>query len=549
MAILKSAMRVAPILVLLLTMAMQSARAQISPGKLSKAHQDLEGVTNCSQCHESGSEISGSKCLTCHAEIKMQIDVKRGFHFENSRGSCITCHKEHLGRDSKITRFEETQFDHAKSGFPLTGKHASIKCEECHAEKNIRSSEVRKGLSVFPHKTFLGLDQRCISCHVDRHRGLVSADCQSCHSANAWAISTFDHSKTKFALAGKHATVECVKCHDGARKKGPTDPILFGAKSYSDCTPCHLSPHGPKLADKTCRSCHGVEGWTIVKSFNHSRTQFPLSGKHQNVPCVKCHTQMETKKGPAVNLATKEFRDCQPCHRSPHGPALSSQQCRSCHETATWSMRAPTTFNHSLTRFALDGKHSRVKCETCHVATGISTFATRYLLAFSKCSDCHSDYHKGQFVLNYGNDCAICHTVRGFKPSTFALDKHSAAKFPLTGSHAAVLCVACHTARNDTARADVQYTGISLDCESCHQEIHGGQFAISGKTSCVPCHSATGWRSLVFNHEVQSSFQLTGAHKGVPCSSCHKEEYFGGKKLVRYKPLASRCESCHRGVK
>ncbi len=549
MVILKRTIRIALLLGVVLALGVRELQAQISPGELSKAHQNLEGLSNCSQCHESGSGISGSKCLTCHAEIKKQIDAKHGFHFENSRSTCISCHREHLGKDSKITRFEETEFDHAKSGFPLTGKHASIRCEQCHTEKYIRSAEVQRGLSAFPHKTYLGLDRRCMSCHADRHRGSVSVDCQTCHNANTWSLAGFDHSKTKFALAGKHAAVECVGCHEGARKKGSTDPILFGARPFADCTPCHASPHGQKFADKSCRSCHSVGGWSFVRSFNHSQTQFPLTGKHVSIPCAKCHAQMESKKGPLVNFATKEFRDCQPCHPSPHGPGLSSRQCKSCHETSSWSLGPSTPFDHSLTRFALEGKHIGLKCETCHKPQLKSSFPSRYFLAFTKCSECHADYHRGQFASKYGNDCAICHTVGSFKPSTFTHAKHASTKLPLTGSHAAVPCVACHTARNDTGRADVEYTGLSAECESCHQDIHGGQFATGGETSCVPCHSPAGWRSLVFNHDVHSSFPLTGAHRGVPCRSCHKEERSGEKRFVRYKPLSSRCESCHQGVK
>jgi hypothetical protein len=53
----------------------------------------------------------------------------------------------------------------------------------------------------------------------------------------------------------------------------------------------------------------------------------------------------------------------------------------------------------------------------------------------------------------------------------------------------------------------------------------------------------------VFNHDVQSSFPLTGAHKGAPCRSCHKEERSGGQTIVRFKPLPSQCESCHQRAK
>jgi uncharacterized paraquat-inducible protein A len=100
----------------LMAVCAQVGYGQISPGPLSRAHGNLEGITNCVQCHESGSEISGAKCLTCHTEIKSQLDSKKGFHFANSTASCISCHKEHLGADARITRFDEKQFDHARSG-------------------------------------------------------------------------------------------------------------------------------------------------------------------------------------------------------------------------------------------------------------------------------------------------------------------------------------------------------------------------------------------------------------------------------------------------
>src|SRR5512135_879595 len=105
--------------------------AQISPGELSKAHQALEGISNCTQCHESGQGLSNEKCLACHLEIKGHIQRKHGYHFANASAPCVTCHKEHLGREAAITRFDELGFDHAKAGFVLTGKHGALKCAQC----------------------------------------------------------------------------------------------------------------------------------------------------------------------------------------------------------------------------------------------------------------------------------------------------------------------------------------------------------------------------------------------------------------------------------
>jgi hypothetical protein len=529
---------------------LQSVRAQISPGELSSAHQQLEGITNCAQCHESGKEISGAKCLSCHKEIKAQIEARHGFHYASAGSTCISCHKEHLGRSAMITRFDSNQFDHSKTGFLLKGKHGQVKCEECHSAKYIKSQDVIKTLGEHPRQTFLGLDRQCVACHTDRHQGSVSTNCESCHTVNAWTPATnFDHNKAKYTLVGKHKPVICAKCHEPGIKKGPTDPILFRTKSFADCTPCHASPHGSRFTDRTCRSCHTPEGWSTVKSFNHSETRFPLVGKHVAVKCQNCHTHMEAGKVGSVNLATKDFRDCTPCHTSPHSPMLSTVQCKSCHEATAWSTRSPRPFDHSLTRFKLEGRHNSLKCEECHKPSPKATFAQRYMLQYLHCTNCHADYHQGQFSEKYSNDCARCHSENGFRPSTFSAAKHADTKLPLLGAHAAVPCIACHPQRNESGTLSVQYKGVPFLCQGCHKDVHAGQFDRNGETPCGLCHTANGWRALLFNHDAQSSFRLTGAHSGVPCRACHKVERIGGQIIVRFKPLSSTCESCHEGGK
>ena len=54
--------------------------AQISPGELTTAHADLEGLSNCTKCHELGEKVLNSKCLDCHSEIKSLITFGEGFH-------------------------------------------------------------------------------------------------------------------------------------------------------------------------------------------------------------------------------------------------------------------------------------------------------------------------------------------------------------------------------------------------------------------------------------------------------------------------------------
>ncbi len=65
-----------PKLLVVMILTTAPVAAQISPGDLSRAHQNLEGIANCQQCHETGRELSGAKCLACHTEIKAQVDAK-----------------------------------------------------------------------------------------------------------------------------------------------------------------------------------------------------------------------------------------------------------------------------------------------------------------------------------------------------------------------------------------------------------------------------------------------------------------------------------------
>ena len=83
--------------------------AQISPGKLTKAHASLEGISNCTACHDLGAKISEQKCLDCHKPLKSRITQNKGFHVSKDiKGKeCITCHSEHHGLNFDLIRFDE----------------------------------------------------------------------------------------------------------------------------------------------------------------------------------------------------------------------------------------------------------------------------------------------------------------------------------------------------------------------------------------------------------------------------------------------------------
>lgn len=602
---------------ILLAAAPDICRAQISPGELSRAHEQLEGIANCTQCHEQGKEITGAKCLACHVEIRTAIESKHGLHFRNSSSTCVSCHKEHLGRSAHITQFDPKSFDHGKTGYPLNGKHAAVACESCHASNRIVNSVVLQSLQQHPRQTYLGLPDQCLGCHADRHGGSLGKNCRDCHAEDGWKpASVFNHGKTKFPLTGKHSVVQCVQCHETTTLRETSRPLLFTSKPFEDCTPCHISLHTDRLARRQCKSCHSAGGWSIVRAFDHSQTDYPLIGRHASVACARCHLDLPKHlKAGRREFATKPFGDCTPCHASPHEKSFSQKKCSDCHTSLQWSRVPEKTFDHSLTSFPLRGKHATVACQKCHLPAGKKSFAEAFKLLKKECIDCHEDFHHGQFRRAYGSDCSKCHTEDGYSPSTFSVERHAKARYALAGAHLAVPCRSCHVREKEfiyqfesfacavchadphggqfadlmkkngcetchspvawraaefdhsrtgypligghaqakcngchkkpSGSAVVHYKGTTKECSDCHDDVHRGQFAEGAVIKCERCHSPNAWKTLLFKHNEQSSFHLTGGHENVKCGACHPVERIQGTLAVRYKPLDSKCVSCH----
>jgi hypothetical protein len=85
------------------------------------------------------------------------------------------------------------------------------------------------------------------------------------------------------------------------------------------------------------------------------------------------------------------------------------------------------------------------------------------------------------------------------------------------------------------------------ECEACHADVHGQQFANRGITACSGCHDSKEWRPSLFDHDKQTSFALQGAHRKVRCESCHKlTRMSAGKVVLFYKPTPKECVACHR---
>jgi hypothetical protein len=458
------------------------------PGKLIDGHKKYEN--DCENCHESFSKKKQTRlCRKCHEEIDKEISIQSGFHgrIRNINNiECKSCHTDHKGRDVDIIKLDKLAFDHNSTDFALKGKHRSVACHACH----------------LPEKKYREAPSQCYSCHKnsDVHKGSLGKKCQQCHSQNNWLQARFDHDKTDFSLSGKHKDTDCNNCHINQQYKD----------TPGECHQCHITKDVHNgIFGKKCNSCHRSDKWDS-STFNHNKkTDFNLSGKHQQTSCESCH-----RENPYQHQTPSR---CISCHKADDiHRGVFGKKCDACHSDNNWSK---ISFDHNRdTDFRLENRHKQTRCDNCHQQNPYTSKTIR------TCYTCHrsDDIHKG----SQGKQCQNCHNDKGWSDKV-AFD-HDLSSFPLIGLHASVACEDCHI--------DSNYSKTPDDCLSCHQQddIHKELF---GK-KCNSCHNPNAWNRWQFDHKTETDFSLEGAHKDLECHACH---------LIDDAPRQAdeNCNSCH----
>lgn len=453
--------------------------AQISPGDLAQPHAFLEGMRKCLKCHNLGEGPSDEKCLDCHKEIAVGIDNGRGYHYRLAKvekKACFECHSEHAGRDFQLVHWPGgiNNFDHQRTGYDLEGKHAGLKCRECHKADFIGDDVEGFGDQVNVGRTFLGLHTDCLACHQNEHRGQLADDCLVCHTNDGWRPAPgFDHKKTRFLLTGKHVEVACVKCHPKVERKDPAFPdsdafVRYTGLSFSDCTPCHKDVHEGNYG-LDCTRCHNTSGWRDIPAtaFDHSKTRFPLLGLHTGLSCEKCHSPGE-KKAPLAHQL------CTDCHSDQHLGQFARRAdgglCESCHTVDGFVPSLFTAADHAGTRFTLEGAHLAQPCTACHPveqSAGGESYR-KYVIDDTSCESCHRDPHFGQFSRSSpAKDCTACHGIDDWRRVVFDHDRDSSYK--LEGEHRRVSCDGCHVEVSENGRTFVRFKPIDPSCRTCHK--------------------------------------------------------------------------------
>jgi hypothetical protein len=322
----------------------------------------------CKDCHTGNlyKEKLTQECYACHKK-----DDK---HKESLGKNCASCHTEKSWK-------EPTKFDHEKTQFPLLGKHFKVECKECHKSQMFKEAP-----------------KDCFGCHQkdDKHKTNLGKECADCHSEQDWKHTEgrFKHERTKFPLRNAHAasSVKCVACHKDLSSFRNTSLV---------CVSCHKKDdkHEGQLSEK-CDTCHSDKAWKGT-SFDHGLSRFPLTGRHINATCKSCHETARYKDA---------LRECLSCHKKDdkHKQKLGAK-CETCHGTRGWAV---WNFNHDTqTKYKLEGAHSKVTCESCHVQVAPKGKPVAPLS--NTCVSCHrqDDVHEGMF----GVRCDQCHRAEDWK--------------------------------------------------------------------------------------------------------------------------------------
>ncbi len=527
-------MRISFTLILLFLIVCLRTVAQISPGPLAEPHTHLEGISNCTNCHDLGNKVTNAKCLACHTEIKARIDIQKGYHSSPAvKGKdCSLCHNDHHGTKFKIVKFDQTKFNHTITGFTLTGKHAKKLCNDCHKPQFISKPDIKK-----KKFTFLGLDQKCALCHADYHQKTLSLICSDCHDFEAFKpASKFDHTKAKFKLIGKHQEVECIKCHKTETREGKKFQNFTGLK-FNACSDCHTDVHHKQFGTN-CSQCHTETSFKTIKQtggFDHDKTDFKLEGKHKNVACNLCH---KTKVTDPV-----KHDKCYNCHKDYHDNQFTNlgvpQDCIKCHTNNGFQGSTFTIEQHNNYKFMLQGSHVATPCLACHKKQEKWSFRNIGI----HCYDCHTNIHERYLNIKFYPDssCENCHDQSRWSNVTF---DHSKTNFKLNGTHAKQNCKACHFKKDSKGQEVQKFSAMTMDCYQCHTDAHYGQFSRTETCDCEKCHGFEKWPVLKFDHNL-ASFKLDGKHETVACAKCHKKVTIDQKTYVQYKIKDVTCKTCH----
>jgi hypothetical protein len=286
--------------------------------------------------------VIGGLCLAALAGAHTRAQEGRGAagaarHASLTEGlDCANCHTT-ASWDMAGGASAGRGFDHARTGFPLSGRHASSTCAECH-------------------RPDLAIRRECAACHEDdHHAGRMGRACDACHTSTTWndTRSLEIHRTTRLPLTGMHALADCTECHGrvGERAYSATPADCFacheGDYRRSDVHPIHVGTTDSEPFPRDCGLCHVATGWapalfdpsTLAGAMSpltlappEHEVVFPIRrGPHRGAPCTSCHVIPDLPR--AVECVGCHTHDPVTLQRQHPGQLISpdAASCLGCH--------------------------------------------------------------------------------------------------------------------------------------------------------------------------------------------------------------------------
>jgi hypothetical protein len=201
---------------------------------------------------------------------------------------------------------------------------------------------------------------------------------------------------------------------------------------------------------------------------------FPLTGKHELLPCQDCH---------ANGMYAGTPNQCAACHASDEPANHFKGDCAACHNTSAWT---PAHFDHA--------------------AAGATD-----------CVSCHS---RDKPANHFAGQCSACHTTQAWKPASFnhaaagATDCVSCHSRDKPANHFAGQCSACHTTQAWKPASFNHAAAGATDCAACHAKDKPANH-FDGQ--CSNCHNTNSWQGASFDH----TFPINHGGAGGVCAKCH----------------------------
>ena len=522
----------------------------------------IHGKISCIECHPEAAvedwphpeTMLPVNCGNCHEQAaeKYNMGVHGKAHQKQARYApdCKECHGKH-----DILSHNNISSRTYKMNIPVL-------CGRCHRE----GAPVARTYQITEHNILENYSQSIHGKGLYKSGLIVTATCNDCHGNHL----ILPHTNRLSSISLKNIAATCMKCH--ARIEQVHTKVineqLWEKKpgAIPACTDCH-PPHivniqniVESISDRSCLLCHEkkdihkiVKGDTISLQVDVNDL---TNWAHNNITCVKCHSDVSAKKYRPCETAGKV--DCSGCHAevaeiymaSGHGAAYlegkeSAPYCTDCHGTHIVKPKKDET--SPVYRLSIP-----ILCGGCHRENGRAIQQTELkevdayhdysmsvhgrsmiqkgLLSSAVCTDCHtthfmlkdSDVRSSVYPKNIPATCGNCHKgiYNEYIRSDHAISKNNEErKFPT--------CTVCHSAH--------LISEIDKD-EFMHEITH----------QCGLCHKHLSESYMDTYHG--KAYQL-GYLKAARCSDCHGAHSNMNVKdpnsAVGYDNIVATCQKCH----